>query len=385
MTANLTAAVLLAILTLYATLGGADFGAGLWDLLAGPSADGARARALIREAVTPVWESNHVWLVFALVVFFTGFPTASAAVWTYDAVPLWLAAGGIVLRGAAFAFGPEATKGRRALGSVFALSSLITPFFMGTVVGAMATVPGPGTAPAWTGLLPVACGLLFVGACAYLAAVYLTHEAGRRGDDNLWQYFARRGRLSGLVTGVLALIALAVTHHADRRLWDGLTGRALPLVVGSGVCGVLVMALLRRRYLRDARPVAWLGVAAVAWAWGVGQYPVLLPATGATIGGAAAPGPTLATLLWVAVVAVILIVPCFLLLFSLHGKRLLVEGEGTESEHQNQHRTIQRLSEGIRLPFRGKQQELLWVPETYATRRYSWMTPPARSCRWARK
>lgn len=330
MTATLTAAVLLAVLTVYATFGGADFGAGLWDLLAGWSGQRREARELIRAAVTPVWESNHVWLVFAIVVFFTGFPSASAAVWTTDAVPLWLAAGGIVLRGAAFVFGAETDRGQRALRLTFALSSVVTPFFMGAVVGAIATVPGEAASPAWTGPLPVACGLLFVGAGGYLAAVYLAHEADNRGDDGLRRYFALRSRVAGIATGVLALVALTVTYYADRRLWDGLTSRALPLVILSGVCGLAILALQASRRVRDVRPVAWLGVAAVVWGWGVAEYPVLLPATGATLDSAAAPAATLAALLWVALVALVLVAPAFLLLFSLQGKRLLVQGDPEE-------------------------------------------------------
>lgn len=332
MTATLTAAALLAVLTLYATFGGADFGAGLWHLLAGASSRKDEARALIRETVTPVWESNHVWLVFAIVVFFTGFPPASAAVWTSDAVPLWCAVGGIVLRGAAFVFGAETSRARRVLGLTFGLSSLVTPFFMGTVAGSMATVPRPGASPSWTGRLPVACGLLFVSACSYLAAVYLMREARRRGDSGLWRYFRLRGQIAGAVTGVLALAALTVTYYADRRLWDGLTGRALPLVIISGLCGLAVLALPANRWLRDVRPVAWLGVAAVVWGWGVAQYPVVLPATGATLPGAAAPTASLVALLWVAVCALILVGPSFLLLFSLQSRQLLVEGATADGE-----------------------------------------------------
>lgn len=327
MTATLTAAVLLAVLTLYATFGGADFGAGLWDLLAGSSGRGQEARELIRAAVTPVWESNHVWLVFAVVVFFTGFPSASAAVYTSDAVPLWIAVGGIVLRGAAFAFGPEAHRGRRALGLIFALSSVITPFFMGTVAGAMAAVPGGPAGPGWIGPLPAACGLLFVSACAYLAAVYLVHEARRRGDDTLRRYFVRRSWIAGLVTGALALVALALTYGADRPLWDGLNGRASPLVIVSGLCGLGLLVLQGPGRVRDARPIAWLGVAAVIWGWGIAEYPVLLPATGATLHAAAAPEATLVALLWVSLCALLLVGPSFLLLFSLQGKRLLVEDD----------------------------------------------------------
>src|ERR1700736_4628980 len=135
MIADVVGGILLAGLTLYATLGGADFGGGLWDLLAGGYQRGRAPRQLIDETITPVWEANHVWLIFALVIFWTAFPTAFAAVMTTASLPLWLAVLGIVLRGVGFAFRKEVEtlRWQRLLGATFAVSSLITPFFMGTV------------------------------------------------------------------------------------------------------------------------------------------------------------------------------------------------------------------------------------------------------------
>ena len=129
------------MLTLYAILGGADFGGGLWDLLAGDAQRGRRPRQFIDDTITPVWEANHVWLIFALVIIWTGFPTAFAAVMTAAALPLWLAALGIVLRGAGFAFRKEVETlhWQRLFGATFAFSSLLTPFFMGTVIGCIVT------------------------------------------------------------------------------------------------------------------------------------------------------------------------------------------------------------------------------------------------------
>src|ERR1700689_3501437 len=136
--ADAVGAILLAGITLYAVLGGADFGGGLWDLLAGPTAPGRAPRGLIDASITPIWEANHVWLVFELVIFWTAFPHAFASVMTALALPIWLAVGGIVLRGTGFAFrkGSTSLRGQRAAGAAFAFSSLVTPFFMGTVVGA---------------------------------------------------------------------------------------------------------------------------------------------------------------------------------------------------------------------------------------------------------
>ena len=138
--ADLCAAILWTGATLYAVFGGADFGAGLWDLIAGGAERGKRPRALIERSLTPVWEANHVWLIFILVVLWTAFPEAFGAVMSTLYVPLALAAVGIVLRGAGFAFreSVRSLEARRAMGAAFAVSSVLTPFFMGTVVGAIA-------------------------------------------------------------------------------------------------------------------------------------------------------------------------------------------------------------------------------------------------------
>src|SRR6202000_2170398 len=192
-------AILLASVTLYAVLGGADFGGGLWDLLAGGTRRGWTPRRLIDESITPVWEANHVWLVFDLVIFWTAFPHAFAAVMSTLALPLWLALAGIVLRGAGFAFRKELSRLslQRAAGATFAFSSLLTPFFMGTVVGAIAAgaVPADGTRAslaAWTSPTALLAGFLFVAACGYLAAVYLVGEAASRGGRAMRGFFAGR-------------------------------------------------------------------------------------------------------------------------------------------------------------------------------------------------
>ena len=327
-------AILLAGITLYAVLGGADFGGGLWDLLAGTTARGRAPRDLIDESITPVWEANHVWLVFDLVIFWTAFPHAFASVMTALALPLWLALAGIVLRGAGFAFRKEITRlpWQRAAGAAFAFSSLLTPFFMGTVVGAVATGAVPANAShaslaAWTSPTAVATGFLFVAACGYLAAVYLVVEAGRRGDRRMRAYFTRRGQGAAAVAGVLSLAALAALHGSNPALFDRLTGRALPLVVLAGVCGLAVFALLTARQTKGIRAIAALGVAAVIWGWGVAQYPVLLPGTDVTLTNAGATQATYVALVVVSIAAVILVVPSFALLFSLQGRHMLGGGE----------------------------------------------------------
>jgi cytochrome bd ubiquinol oxidase subunit II len=328
-------AILLAAITLYATLGGADFGGGLWDLLAGGDRRGRAPRALIDESITPVWEANHVWLIFALVTFGTAFPDAFAAVMTAAALPIWLAVLGIVLRGAGFAFRKETLQLslERALGATFAFSSLLTPFFMGTVIGAIATGQIPANAshaslPAWTSATSLLTGFLFVGACGYLAAVYLTGEAARRGDHRLEAYFTRRAQGAGVITGGLSLATLLELHTSDTALFSRLTGRALPLVIVSAATGLAVLVLLTARRRRGARVLAALGVAAVVWGWGVAQYPALLPGTAVTLSNAGAPHATLAALVVLFAVVVLLVGPSFGLLLFLHGRQVLHAGDG---------------------------------------------------------
>jgi cytochrome bd ubiquinol oxidase subunit II len=332
--ADAVGGILLASVTLYAVLGGADFGGGLWDLLAGGDRRGREPRRLIEESITPVWEANHVWLVFALVIFWTAFPRAFAAVMTTAALPLWLALAGIVLRGAGFAYRKEVSGpgAQRVLGAAFAFSSLLTPFFMGTVIGAIATGQVPAVAshaslPAWTSATSLLTGLVFVGACGYLAAVYLVGEAARRGDRHLKAYFTRRAQAAGIVTGALSLATLAELHTSNAALYSRLTGRALPLVILAGLCGLAVLALLTIGRLRGVRVIAALGVAAVIWGWGVAQYPVLLPGTAVTLSNAGAPQSTLDAIVVLFVAAVLIVGPSFALLFSLQGRLLSADDD----------------------------------------------------------
>jgi cytochrome bd ubiquinol oxidase subunit II len=334
MAADAVGAILLAGITLYAVLGGADFGGGLWDLLAGTTARGRAPRVLIDESITPVWEANHVWLVFDLVIFWTAFPHAFAAVMSALALPLWLAAAGIVLRGAGFAFRKELTRlpWQRAAGAAFAFSSLLTPFFMGTVIGAIATGAVSANASraslaAWTSPTALLAGFLFVAACGYLAAVYLFGEAERRSDRRMQAYFTRRAQVAAIVAGGLSLVVLFELHNANPALYGRLIGRALPLVILAGACGLAALILLTAGRTKGIRVIAALGVAAVVWGWGVAQYPVLLPGTTVTLSNAGAPDSTLVAIVALFIVAAALIGPSFALLFALQGRRLLGTGE----------------------------------------------------------
>ncbi len=297
-------AILLSVLTLYAALGGADFGGGFWDLTAGGAARGRRPRQFIDDTITPVWEANHVWLIFALVITWTGFPTAFAAVMTAAAVPLWLAVLGIVLRGAGFAFRKEvqALHWQRLLGATFAVSSLLTPFFKGAVGGCIVARKVSATAPAatlatWVDPMSLLLGALFVAMCAYLAAVYLIGEADRVGASDLRLYFRRRALAAGLAAGALSIAALAELRGADWILFHHLLGRALPLVLLAAGTGVATLALLSTGRTRGLRVLAVLGVSAVIWGWGVAQYPTLLPGTALSLSTASAPRATLVALI----------------------------------------------------------------------------------------
>ena len=330
--ANAVAVILVVGVTMYAVFGGADFGGGFWSLLAGGGERGKRPRALIDWAIGPVWEANHVWLIFVLVVFWTGFPSAFEAVFSTLFIPLSLAAFGIVLRGAGFAFQHTARRARgRVLATTsFGAASVLTPFFLGTVVGAVAggRVPvGNATGDrvtSWVNLLSFVTGALFVATGAYLASVFLVSDARRAGTPDLERYFTQRALAAAIGTGALAAVGLVVLHRDARSVFDGLTSDALPLVVLSVVCGVAVLFLLRRGAQRGARVLAAGAVVAVIWGWAVAQHPYLLPPS-LTVSDAAAPHETLIVLLIVFGVAVLAVLPSLGLLYTLVQRNLVEE------------------------------------------------------------
>ncbi len=330
--ADICAAILWLGATFYALFGGADFGGGFWDLVAGGAERGERPRAVIQQSLTPVWEANHVWLIFILVVLWTAFPPAFSAIFSTLYVPIALAALGIVLRGAGFAFRKqvEGLPARRALGATFALSSVLTPFFMGTVVGAIATgnVPAEGNGDAfssWLEPLPLLTGAMFVATGAYLAAVFLVGDARRAGEADLERYFVRRALVAAAVAGLAAAIGLVELQAEARYVFDRLVDQGLPLVILSALCGLALLAALLRGARRPLRPLAAGAVTAVVWGWGVAQFPYLLP-TSLRIDQAAAPDPTLTVVFIVFAVAAVLVLPSLALLYTL-SQRDLLEGE----------------------------------------------------------
>jgi cytochrome d ubiquinol oxidase subunit II len=332
--ADVVAVILMVGIVAYALFAGADFGAGFWDLFAGGAERGRKPRAVAQHAIGPVWEANHVWLIFCLVVLWTAFSEAFQSITLTLFVPLSIAALGIVLRGASFAFRKEVqrTSSQRNFGAAFASSSVLVPFCMGAVAGAIASgrVPVGGKAgdpwASWLNATSILGGVLAVAVCAYLAAVYLVWDARRMGDDGMVEYFRHRALGAAVATGVIAAIGIVVLHDDARYVFDGLMSRALPLVIISALCGlgsiVLLLRGTRRGAPRGARILAMGAVATVVFGWGVAQWPYLLP-TSLKVEAAAAPDATLVSVFVVFLAAAVIILPSLGLLYVLDQKSLL--------------------------------------------------------------
>jgi cytochrome d ubiquinol oxidase subunit II len=332
-----TAAILLmAGFMFYAIFGGADFGAGFWDLTAGGAERGKRPREVIDHSIGPVWEANHVWLIFVFVVLWTCFPEAYASITLTMFVPLTIAALGIVLRGASFAFRKAVfrIRAQRHFGAIFAVSSVLVPYCFGAIAGGIASgrVPAGGQAGdpwnSWVNPTSIVLGLLAVSVAAYVAAVFLTWDARRLSDAAMVAYFRIRAVAAGVVAGVDALVGLVVVRGDAKYIFDGLTSRALPLVVVSAIAGLVALALLRGRPRRGGRVAAVVAAGALVLGWGVAQWDYLLPES-LTVSQAGAPAGTITAVLVVAILAALLIVPAFALLYVLHQKGFLPE-EGAE-------------------------------------------------------
>ena len=322
---ELAVALALIALTGYVVLGGADFGAGFWDLTAGGAERGAPVRAMIKRSMSPVWEANHVWLIFLLVVLWTAFPEAFGSIMSTLALPIFLAALGIVLRGGAFALKGEAATiaEARALGATFALSSVLVPFFLGAAAGGIASgrVPVGNAAgdalTSWTNSTSLVVGVLAVATGAHLAAVFLGADSMRAERPELVDAFRRRALASGAAAGALAIAGLAVVSSDAPDLFDGLTsGLGLVCVLISALAGVVTLGLEWRERFELARYTAAAAVAAIIAGWAAAQAPLLLPPH-LTVTEAAAPDATLAALLIAAVLGMLLLIPALVWLFRL--------------------------------------------------------------------
>jgi cytochrome d ubiquinol oxidase subunit II len=312
---TVVAAAMFLGIVIYAVLGGADFGSGFWDLTAGNAGRGAEVRTLIDHSIGPIWEANHVWLIYVLVFWWTAFPATFAAATTTLYVPLALALLGIVLRGASFAFRKYAASMRQAqaFGVIFATSSILAPFFLGTVAGAIASgrVPAAGHGdPLTSWLHPTALvgGMLAVGTCAFLAGVFLTADAARSGHTQLSERLRRGSFAVAVVTGAIVVAGLLPVRADAPTLSEGLLGRGAGLVGVSVASGVLTLWALWRRHLALARVTAASAVVAVVLGWGLAQYPWLL-VDEVTIPAAAGAPATQRALLVVTALAAILVLP----------------------------------------------------------------------------
>jgi cytochrome d ubiquinol oxidase subunit II len=314
----------LAGLALYVVLGGADFGAGIWQLIAGGGEGGERLREHAHRSMAPVWEANHVWLIFVLTVFWTAYPTAFGSIASTLSVPLLIAAIGIILRGAAYALRSGADSGRelRRIDTLFAIASLLTPFALGTAVGAIAArrVPVGNAAgrlfASWTGPVSILIGALAVVSSAYLAAVYLSADARRLGEPELEQAFRVRALAAGVIAGGLAIAGLAVVHSDAHPLYHHLLdGAGLPALIVSVLAGVLALGLVLARRYEPARYTAALAVAAILAGWALAQKPIILPRL--TIARAAAPHDTLVLVVVAVLAGGAILFPSLALLFRL--------------------------------------------------------------------
>lgn len=303
----------------FAVLGGADFGAGVWDLLAGGEAGERQRDALIR-AIGPVWEANEIWLIFLITGTWTAFSPVFYAVMTALFIPLTLALLGVVMRGAAFAYYTHfraAVTVNALWGRTFSVASLATPFLLGAVAATVAsgrvTLDAAGAVTAnvitsWKTPFALSCGCLAVAACACLAATYMTVEASNQNATDLLRIFRRRALISGVVTAVLGIVSGWLASFFAPYLFSGLTSRALPLALAGVTAGILTALALLLGFYRIARMLIGAAVALVLGAWAVAQLPYLIVPS-LTIAQAASPPGVQAVVLIATLVSMILVLP----------------------------------------------------------------------------
>ena len=329
-------------LAAYAVLAGADFGAGIWILVSARRDEALRDHA--RHAMGPVWEANHVWLIFVIVVAWTAYPTVLASIASTLSIPLFLAAIGIILRGTAYALRaqtggtegsvPSVRRTERLLG----VSSILTPFALGATAGGIASgrVPvGNAAGDLWTSWLNatgITIGVLSVATSWYLASVYLAADAARIGHPTIVRAFRSRALLTGVVAGALAFAALIVVHEDATPIWDGLTGGwgLVPLVASAAAGGATLLLVRSGRY-EAARFAGATAVAAVVAGWAVAQSPDLLP--GVTVDDAAAGHATLVAIVIAVAVGALILLPSLALLFNLTLAGRFDPGRAATAEH----------------------------------------------------
>jgi cytochrome d ubiquinol oxidase subunit II len=316
-------AVILAALVLYGLSGGADYGGGMWDLLAsGPRA--ARQRAAIEHAIGPIWEANHVWLILIIVVLFTGFPPAFAAIMTALHIPMTAILLGIVLRGSAFVFRKYDAREdavHRRWSTLFGATSFFTPFVLGLCLGALASgkirvVDGrlsSGFFAGWTQPFAVACGLFAQGLFAFLAATYLTVDT--ESEPDLREDFRTRALASGLSLAPVAALTFLLARDGAPLIFARLTSWWAPLLVAvTSVCAIGALVALWYRRFGWARVGAVGQVTCILLGWGLAQYPHIVVPDLTLTNTATAPS-TLWLLAWALAAGAAVLFPSFAYLF----------------------------------------------------------------------
>jgi cytochrome d ubiquinol oxidase subunit II len=310
-------------LAFYTVLAGADFGAGWWQLAAGKGPDADSIRDHAHRAMGPVWEANHVWLIFVITVVWTAYPVAFGSIASTLSIPLFIAAVGIIFRGTAYALRAGASTKRElsAIDTAFALSSILTPFALGAAIGGIASlrVPvGNAAGDPWTSWLnptSILIGVLAVVTAAYLAAVFLCADAARLGDPELERKFRTRALAAGLVSGAIALAGLPVLRFDAEPLYHRLLeGRGLIGLIASIVAGCATLALVWWKRYEASRYTAALAVAAIIAGWALAQSPVFLE--GLTVREAAAGRETLVAVVVAVLAGAVILFPSLALLFG---------------------------------------------------------------------
>jgi cytochrome d ubiquinol oxidase subunit II len=334
------AGVMLAALVIYSLLGGADYGAGFWDLMcSGPRRQ--RQRDLIARAIQPVWEANHIWLILVVVLMFSGFPAAFSEISLGLAVPIFLILLGIVLRGSSYVFRAYFTGSVRTQlywGKVFSISSSITPLFLGIVIGAISSngvlvkddVSENGFLGTWFHPFPLIVGLLSLSLFAYLSACYLTIETD---DPALQNDFRNRSLFSGFVSLMAAFATYVVAGNAAQGIRDGLSRapHVWLVEVGGAIAAFVAFQALWTRHYQRARIAAAAQVALIVFGWGVAQYPYLVRPE-RTIYNSAAPTNIVSDLLIAVAMGAVVLIPSLILLmlvFKKHRESISVDADTT--------------------------------------------------------
>lgn len=310
----------------YATLGGADFGGGIWDLFSlGPEQEDKRQ--LIVKALGPVWEANNVWLIFLVVGLYVDFPVVAATLATSLFIPFSLALIGVVLRGASFAFRTHfsnAVSMKEMSGRAFGIASAITPFLFGTCAAAVASGQlrvQHGSVPvavwgAWLTPFAIVIGLMGLALCATIAPIYLTVEAQRAKNEKLTNTFRTRAFIGGGVLATLAIIGLILSPFEAPILWRGMLDHAIWAVIVTFLIGLAIaVALFYRRY-KLARALIALGTGSLLGTWGLAQLPYIIPPD-LTVTGAASPPTTLWEFFISALIGMFVLVPSLWFLFHV--------------------------------------------------------------------